>query len=165
MEIELLEARPGSFQRENWLLDSNYYWIKIGRIDWSSLQAFVQPHGPLWINGESSATGVNHRIRLQEANTLLSSLRLIHVNSLVIDVSCPRPAFGNQKRRLQAQFFHAETSYKLRVTDPVYERKFLALPDGRHELGESCLTVSLGEPFEGYVYKLVAAIIEKRQNP
>ena len=50
------------------------------------------------------------------------------------------------------------------VTDPIYERRFLALADGRHPLGECCLAVSLGEPFEGYAYKLVAAIIERRQT-
>ena len=32
--------------------------------------------------------------------------------------------------------------------------------DGRYRLGECCLTISLGEPYQGAVYKLIAAIIE-----
>lgn len=40
---------------------------------------------------------------------------------------------------------------------PEYERRFLSQPDGDYELGESYLTISLGEPYEGYCYKLVAA--------
>ncbi|MFF9673890.1 hypothetical protein ACF1GS_19710 [Streptomyces eurythermus] len=34
---------------------------------------------------------------------------------------------------------------------------------GTYRLGESFLTVSLGEEFKGYLYKMVAAIIERRQ--
>ena len=34
------------------------------------------------------------------------------------------------------------------------------MDNGEYELGESYLTVSLGEPFDGYCYKLIAAVIE-----
>jgi hypothetical protein len=47
------------------------------------------------------------------------------------------------------------------VTDPEYELQYLAKPEGIYELGESFLTVSLGEPYDGYAYKLVAAIMER----
>jgi hypothetical protein len=43
----------------------------------------------------------------------------------------------------------------------VYERKFLAKGSGKYCLGESFLTVSLGEAYEGHFYKLVAAIVER----
>jgi hypothetical protein len=65
---------------------------------------------------------------------------------------------------VQGQFEHGETRHWLWVTDPVYEGRFLAQPDGTHDLGECCLTISLGEPHEGYAYKLVAAIIEPEDN-
>lgn len=47
------------------------------------------------------------------------------------------------------------------MTDPVYERRYLAEEDGLYDLGECYLTVSLGEVWEGAAYKLVAAIIER----
>jgi hypothetical protein len=47
------------------------------------------------------------------------------------------------------------------VTDPGYERTYLARPDGSYEIGESFLTISLGEPYNDYYYKLVAAIIPR----
>ena len=134
MDVPLVEPRPHQFQQENWLLDSTFYWRKTGRMDWAGLQDFVEPEGPLW------------------------------VNNLTIDVSCPGAAFGNPKRRLQGQFQFQGVWYHLRVTDPVYERRFLALPDAQHRLGESCLAISLGEPFEGYAYKLIAAIIERGET-
>ena len=51
MDVPLIEARPHQFQQENWLLDPNVYWRKIGRVDWAGLQAFVECEGPLWVNG------------------------------------------------------------------------------------------------------------------
>jgi hypothetical protein len=33
------------------------------------------------------------------------------------------------------------------------------MPDGSYNLGSSYLTISLGEPFRGDYYKLVAAVI------
>ncbi len=45
------------------------------------------------------------------------------------------------------------------VTDPTYERRFLAKPNGTHSLGECYITVSLGEPYNGATDKLVAAIV------
>jgi hypothetical protein len=164
IDVPLIETQPHEFQQENWLLDSRFYWRNERRLNWSGLQAFVESGGPLWMNGQSSGNGLNDRIELYLANRLRSSLRLIRVDSLMIEVSRPGEAFGNRKRRVQAQFEHAETSYWLWVTDPVYEHRYKALPDGRHDLGEACLTISLGEPYGGYAYKLIAAIIERAET-
>lgn len=71
----------------------------------------------------------------------------------------PGEAFGDSKRRVRGQFTHAGTEYRLWVTDPEYERAYLAKPDGAYSIGECYLTISLGEPYEGAFYKLIAAII------
>lgn len=86
---------------------------------------------------------------------------MIHVEQLTIRVFRPGEAFNNPKRRVQGQFIHNRTKYWLWVTDPVYERLYLQRPDGEYQVGESCLTISLGEPHEGFAYKLIAAIIER----
>ena len=72
----------------------------------------------------------------------------------------PGEAFGSSKRRVQGRFVHAGREYALRITDPEYERRYLAKLDGRYRLGECCLTIGLGDPREGAVHKLIAAIIE-----
>jgi hypothetical protein len=77
----------------------------------------------------------------------------------------PGEAFGNPKRRVQGQFRHCETDYQLWVTDPVYERAYLAKTDGNYEIGETLLTISLGEPYNDACYKLIAAIIERAGEP
>ena len=63
------------------------------------------------------------------------------------------------KRRVQGRFSYAGNTYALWVTDPVYERQYLAKLDGDYQIGECFLTVSLGEPFGGAVYKLIATVV------
>ena len=160
IDVPLLEPRPGTYQRENWLLDANYYWTRIGTVGWEGLAALARSHGPLWINGRNTYYGLNDEIVETQADLLSSSLALVHVGKLRLRVFAPGTAFGNSKRRVQAAFEHAGVSYRLWVTDPVYELRYLAHADGIHELRECYLTVSLGEPFNNACHKLVAAIIE-----
>jgi hypothetical protein len=163
--VPLIEPRPHLFQQENWLLDPNFYWLTTGRVNWVELQAFVEPDGPLWVNGQSSYNGLNDRVILTEANQLRCSLRLIRVDRVRLRVFRPDPPGlqSHPKRKVIAEFEHSANHYTLSVTDPIYTTQYLAQQDGYYELGESCLTVSLGEPFNGYAYKLVAAIIERVQ--
>ena len=160
IDVPVLEARPGTFQSENWLLDPDYYWSKVSRLDASDLGNCVDNEGPLWLNISSTIAGLNNRIPVDQANELTSSLTLIHVPAVRISVFSPGAAFGNPKRRVQAEFKLGSDDYWLRVTDPIYERRYLAQDNGEYTLGPCYLTVSLGEPYEGYAYKLVAAIIE-----
>jgi len=161
MDVPLLGARPKAYQQENWLLDPDQYWQRVGRVGWTDLQQHADPAAPLWIDGNSTYSGCNDRIALADAGGLSSSLRLVRVDRLALSVFRPGEAFGNPKRRVQGRFVHHGAKYHLWVTDPSYEREYLERPDGDYELGESFLTVSLGEPMDGACYKLIAAIIER----
>ena len=55
-------------------------------------------------------------------NSVSDSLRLVYVERLNLAVFSPGEAFGDSKRRVQGQFTHAGTEYRLWVTDPEYER-------------------------------------------
>lgn len=161
IDVPLLEARPKSYQQENWLPDPDRYWEKAGRAQGNELAALADPESPLWIDGHSTRNGRNDRIPLSLADGIGSSLRLLSVDGLALSVFKPGEAFGNPKRRVQGRFRFAGVEYHLWVTDPVYERRFLAEHDGDHALGPCFLTVSLGEPHNDACYKLVAAIIER----
>lgn len=159
VDVPLLKERPKDYQQENRLLDPGRYWRKIGCADWKDLARFVDPIEPLWIDGPHTFNGKNDKIPLSLAKDLRSSLRLVHMDRLGLSVFNPGEAFGNPKRRVQGRFQHAGTHYRLWITDPIYERAYLAKPNGEYEIGECCLTISLGEPFEGACYKLIAAVI------
>ena len=91
--------------------------------------------------------------------SVTDSLRLVHVDRVQLVVCRPGEAFGNNKRRVQGRFEHAGREYALWITDPGFERTYLAKLDGAYEFGECHLTISLGEPYGGACHKLIAAII------
>ena len=160
IDVPVLEPKPAGYQSENWLLDPERYWRKVGSYSPLDLAALTDPVAPLWSDGDSTYHGRNDRIGIESAGSVSGSLRLIRVEGIALEVFMPGEAFGNPKRRVQGRFVHAGREYALRVTDPEYERRYLAKLDGRYRLGECCLTISLGEPYQGAVYKLIAAIIE-----
>lgn len=170
INVPLIHARPHACQTENWLLDPGYYWTRVRRVGWGELLQFVESPSTLWVNGHHTYHGENDEIPQEEADALPGSLCLIHVDHVDLHAFAPQEAFGNPKRRVQARFAHEGVSYALWVTDPVVERQYLARPNGYYGLGECCLTISLGEPFEkangqSYRYKLVAAIIRREEGP
>jgi hypothetical protein len=163
ISVPVIESVPEGFQTENWLLDPDYYWERVDRADWQDLDSLESPVAPLWINGYETYHGRNNRVPADQAARLSDSLRLIRVDTLRLQVHAPGADFGDPKRVVAGSFTYAGEHYALRVTDPVYERRFLAQPDGRYDLGESFLAVSLGEVYDGYAYKLIAAVLERER--
>lgn len=166
IDITLIGHKPHACQTENWLLDSGFYWSKVGQVGWAELHRYVEDPEVLWKNSRSTYNGMNDEILQADADTLPNSLVLIRVSSLELRVFAPGADFGNPKRRVQAHFQHRGVNYSLWVTDPSIERDFKAQPNGNYALAECCLCISLGEPMqkqdgESYRYKLVAAIIQR----
>ncbi len=161
IDIPLQKHQPWDHQQENWLLDPEYYWRKVAKYSWNDLQQLSETGGTLWQKGYSTRTGSNDRIPLQQANYETSSLKLIYVDKLSLRVFARGEAYENSKRRVQGQFRFGYNSYALWVTDPNIERAYLKREDGNYDLGECYLTISLGEPYESYCYKLIAAVMEK----
>ncbi|MBV9728337.1 MAG: hypothetical protein JO309_02760 [Pseudonocardiales bacterium] len=160
IDIPLLGAHPQGYQQENWLLDPSQFWSKVGRFQFDKLPELVDQTDGLWIDGEHTRNVLNDRVPIHIAAGLTTSLKPISVDALALSVFSSGEAFGDSKRRVQAQFGFAEKEYRMWVTDPRYECRHLQQPDGRHHIRRCCLTISLGEAYKGYAYKLVAAIIE-----
>jgi hypothetical protein len=79
------------------------------------------------------------------------------VDSLVIKVVIEGAAFNNAKKAVRADFSLNGHKYLLKLTDPALKQKYMAGDLGTFNLGKAFLCVSLGEPYKGYAYKLVAA--------
>jgi hypothetical protein len=159
VDVPLIQAKPKTFQSENWLLDPEKYWVRRGTLAYAQLVDAVDAPSSLWTNGFSTYHGLNDRVPEAEADKLTTSLYLLSLNSITCNVFAPGAAFGNPKRRVHAEFSYAGSSYALWVTDPLIEREYLAKEDGAYGGGGCYVTVSLGERDKGFCYKLVAAVI------
>ena len=160
LDLPLIRAHPKNYQQENWLLDPNRNWKKVESLGWGNLRQLIDPLDSLWLNGFSSANGLNDRFPIENSGSVQSSLRLIAVPKLELFVTTSKDFRGNLRQRVQGRLLYGGTDYWLRVTDPEYELNYSGMPDGQYSLGNCLLTISLGEPFEGFAYKLIAAIIE-----
>jgi hypothetical protein len=160
IEVPLLEHQPKSYQVENWLLDPKSYWVRTDHIEWGELESFADDPAVLWLNSSSSYNGLNDRVSVGDSASLHCSLYLLYLETIKLRVFAPGAAFGNPKRRVQAQFHWKGANYNLWVTDPIIERTYLSEEDGEYDIGKCFLVISLGEAHDdGYCYKLVATII------
>lgn len=160
IDVPLREARPKAYQAENWLIEPDFYWVRVGTATWNNLAVLADEPPTLWSNGSHTFHGDNDRVAESEAATFDRSLYLIHLDAVKLHVFAPGAAFNNPKRRVQAAFSTKGVDYRVWVTDPLIERIYRAGQDGEFEIGECFATISLGEPNkDGFCYKLVAALI------
>jgi hypothetical protein len=158
IEVPLAGPKPNSYQQENWLLIASGRWRKAGRFTWDDLPKLADREAPLWTNGFSSRGGENDQVPVDIVSGHDTSLRLVRVDDLTVTVSEPSRPSANYPI-LRGRFTHCNATYCFRITDPVSESGSVDLGYGEYRVGERYLTVSLGEPFEGHAYKLIAAII------
>lgn len=160
IHIPVVAYQPSSYHVENWLIDTTRYWQKRG--EWGldttikNLSSHIY-HGPLWINGYRSSTGANNRIPEELFGSLGSSLQLIIADD--VKLYAIRSAYKTDSK-LYAHFEFADNRYVLSVTDPQILEKYSHI-SGKFNplwLGRCLMTISLGEPYEGYTYKLAAHI-------
>jgi len=160
IKIPMIESRPQGFQTENHLIDGGHYWTKEGEATWDQLrEALDSVSGPLWDSSSSSYNGLHDRVDEAAAAKLGDSLRLIEVKDLTIEVSVEGAEFGNAKRKVRGMFSFNGIQYKLSVTDPIVERKYFLGENGVFRIGYAVLCISLGEPYSGYAYKLIAGLL------
>lgn len=157
MDIFLQRAVPDQYQPENWILDSDYCWIRAAQLTYGDLPGLADQPPALWSRGSSSRGGISDRITPAEAVASSGSLYLISVDSMQLIVSRERSEQG-YRARVRGHFSYRGTQYRLVVTDPEIERTYKPGPEGEFPLGACYATVSLAKPWGGYSYKLIAAI-------
>jgi len=153
IEIDLGQEVPYAHQRENRLM-GDIPWKRCGRIGWNELAGLADEiESNLWVNGFSTRCGNNDQVPALLLDQMTGSLRLIRTDSLHLSYG----ANGYGQRKLRGAFCHAGRHYTLPVTDPAA----CSALNGREELtlGDAYLCISLGVPFNGYAYKLVASVI------
>ena len=160
ISIPMISATPQAHQRENHVIDPNYYWTKQGRATWAQIVAATDANqGTLWTNGDSSYHGHNDKVAEALANTLTSSLKLIAPTRMELHVGFESMYGGGAKRKVRADFDFNHVRYNFVVTDPHIEDEYFAGQDGTYPVANSRLCVSLAEAINGLAIKLVATVL------
>ena len=161
IQIEFLGQDAHQFQPENHLIDDKIYWRFSRRATFAeAVRAVDPPQANLWgLSLDSSYHGEFDRVLLNDAPSFNCSLRLVKVDDLRIRVCAESANFGDMKKRFRGYFSHFGHQYALTITDPIIGDQYLTRPKGLYSVGTALLCVSLGEPYKGYAYKLIAGVI------
>lgn len=152
IRVPLGDYRGAGCHTEDYAIQQGVPWQLEGKFGKVALHRLVDVEAPLW---PCAGYPKNDRVRLSSADHHDHSLRLISVADL--QWSQVRGSRGLQYR---ACFEFLSEPYDLVVTDPVAIYNYGQRGEGEWVIsGRFLLTVSLGEPFEGFRYKLVAGII------
>ncbi len=161
VSIDLTHHDPRPHQPENWRIASNR-WRFVRAIPSDKAATFLAPY----LSAGPDLLG-NSRDRIPytelSARPGTASLAIVEPNRIRWDITSRGP--GN--RRVRARFNLAGEEYNLSVTDPEFEFMLIRVNDGLHDNAavgfkneqRIMLTISLGEPWEGDCYKLVAAVL------
>jgi len=137
------------------LIDDGYYWSQQGTLDFQNIDAWLDTPTTLWDPGYSGYAFTNNRV--PDTVVATASLYLIRVPLLTLVVGAKSTDYP--KRIVRGEFTHGRWPYSLAVTDPQVEAAYLAQSDGRYTLHAPLLCVSLGDAFQGFFYKLIAAVL------
>lgn len=165
--VDLSHPAPSPRQPENWVVTYKWYnpWYKpcraVVREAVSEIADMLHKHVT---NGPDLFGCCRDRI---DAATFLdapaeSSLTLVCPQNVYWLIRTSRSG----KRQTRTVFELAGASYNLSITDPVWEQRLALLPLGMHSCRDEHIesmdnmmyTISLGEPFAGNCYKLVAGV-------
>lgn len=153
---EFTGRETGGFQAENHLIKQPSQWKLAGKVKQSNelLATLVDNPASLWTNTcQNSLNGLNDRVSVQKLVNQDDSLYLIGVTRLIAHV-----AVVDEKRKVRGEFTYNNVKYKLKITDPKFEKHFEKHDAGAYDVDIDYLTISLGEAFEGHAYKLIAAV-------
>ena len=150
-------------QGENHEIDERYYWESKGALTWNDVSRLLDSPVSLWLPGYSSYSGINNRVPIDKAAG--DSLYLVVVDKLELKVGRKAPEYLDSKRSVRGRFYYKKTYYMMDVTDPAIERYYLAKSDGDYVIMNPALCISLGDPWEGYCYKLIASVLFMERFP
>lgn len=154
---------PMNCHSENWIVAADHPRARASTFGVHDLDRLTSDPDTLWMNVEETKLGLNDLVAEPALDDFADSILLLRTQDLTLS------AYTNpwsQEQELRAEFCHRDVVYRLKVTDPVYEDRYLVGDDGEYRIPNAYLTISLGEPWpkpgaeQRYSSKLVAAVIE-----
>jgi len=163
-EIPLGRQRSDHGQPENWDVVTGRPWRRVGLLDRPRLQQLIEKPPHLWDVGRpgSRRVGVDAPLNVR-GNSSLALIRPSDFSAWAKrEMHLQR---GYEKTAIRGAFKYAGRAYEFAITDDDFAPDFRVKAtqtrsEYRPAFGDDCaLCVSLGAPFNGYHYKLIAAVI------
>ena len=164
LEITISKHKPSGHQPENFTINPEYKFKKVGQVPADELIKVVDKPTNLWIMGYQSKTfGKNDLVPPNRILEVSNSLYLINPHTFTIQV-----VQGTNSLQVRGQFSYLGADYNLRITDPVIEESFIPKGIGQYKIDDVLLTISLaeklftvaGHPSSSGYYKLIAGVID-----
>ena len=164
LEFTISKHKPSAHQPENYTINPQYRFKKVGRVPAEALTRVVDKPTNLWIMGYQSKTfGKNDLVPPNRISEVSNSLYLINPHTFTIQV-----VQGTYSLQVRGQFSYLGAEYNLRITDPIVEEKFIPKGAGEYKIDDVLLTISLAEklftvasnPSSSGYYKLIAGVID-----
>lgn len=162
IRVGLSEPRPLPHHPENWLIDGSA-WEPVERpasVEYAAVVAGgVSRDQSLF--GDSGNRVPEERFRSHAARESLALVQPGHI------AWHREPDSQRGRNPARVRFHIHQAGYDLPLTDPAHRQLLAMLPPGTHPASDLyipqdrklLLTISLSEPFSGFFYKLVAAVV------
>ena len=147
LEMNVTGSKAAGYQSENVSFDPPF--VKVGTFKMNGLAFLSDKRNTLFGN-------YGKAISVESISELDHSLALLHTRQLHTEF---RSTEGRRnKPQLRAGFEHHGTYYDLPITDPIFRERLLDNPHELDDREDIYLCVSIGIPWEGWHYKLVAGV-------
>lgn len=163
-EIPFARPRTDPGQPENWEVCPDVPWRRIGAVPRTGLPQLIEEPSDLW----DWRTPGDRRIEVSAPATILGRSSLTMVKPKDFKVAVTREYnrwLGRERTVMRGVFALGDRTYGLDITDDSFvpslrTQAVRGTREYRMSFGDECaLCVSLGGPFEGHHYKLIAAVI------
>jgi hypothetical protein len=160
IEVPVVRSCAERHQSENWLVASGVAWRFVGALDPAAAKErlnALSEEGARILGGWGDKTSVE-RVASETGRWSLT-IRRVGVGNFEWVIKSYEGS-----RRNSVSFFTGGKLWRLPLTDGAMEMRLTYLPVGSHRPLDyglqipSHLTISVGEPYGGYCYRLVAAV-------
>ncbi len=162
LTMSLLDQGPHAYQSENRVITGGR-WVRSGRWEAERIGELADDVAELWINGYHGPNGRNDRMPVKSVEEAISS-SLLFIRAGGIAFTVQRDAKG--LNRVRARFTFRGDEYRLPVTDPEIEARYLPRDVGEYPAPhpDAYVTVSISEPYQGFCYKLASAFVTPEED-
>jgi hypothetical protein len=168
VDVPLASYGDDPIHPEDWIIDETRPWKRAGILHPVAVDGLQEQPDDLWLEFADRADRSRGEFLLRKADH--QSLYLIRPTDLRVELSMEHNGFKNKdQKKTRAKFIYREQEYQMSITDPIFTDCYCTGVPAlgakplvvRPPFGDACLLcVSLTREFNGYHYKVVAAVLE-----